>query len=136
MTIHADNERILTLMSEYLCFTPTAIQPGDVTALAADCAISLNDAYMALLAAHCGLDTARPDDARLYRAYFPQMIRQESPDTYLSDAYLQAVRPASGDCGGGGCADACSDCQPDAASDGGCNEDANCGNCTDCKAQG
>ena len=46
------------------------------------------------------------------------------------------IPDASGDCGGGGCTDACSDCQPDAASDGGCNEDANCGNCTDCKAQG
>ena len=46
-----------------------------------------------------------------------------------------SIPDASGDCGGGGCTDACSDCQPDAASDGGCNEDANCGNCTDCKAQ-
>ena len=43
---------------------------------------------------------------------------------------------ASSDCVGGGCTDGYSDCQPDAASDGGCNEDANCGNCTDCKAQG
>lgn len=46
-----------------------------------------------------------------------------------------SIPDASGDCGGGGCTDGCSDCQPDAASDGGCNEDANCGNCTDCKAQ-
>ena len=43
---------------------------------------------------------------------------------------------ASSDCGGGGCTDGCSDCQPDAASDGGCNEDAQCGKCEDCKAQG
>ena len=47
-----------------------------------------------------------------------------------------SIPDASGDCGGGGCTDACSDCQPDAASDGGCNEDANCGQCEDCKAQG
>ena len=47
-----------------------------------------------------------------------------------------SIPDASGDCGGGGCTDACSDCQPDAASDGGCNEDAQCGNCEDCKAQG
>ena len=46
-----------------------------------------------------------------------------------------SIPDASGDCGGGGCTDACSDCQPDAASEGGCNADANCGNCTDCKAQ-
>ena len=47
-----------------------------------------------------------------------------------------SIPDASGDCGGGGCTDGCSDCQPDAASDGGCNEDANCGQCEDCKAQG
>ena len=46
-----------------------------------------------------------------------------------------SIPDANDDCGGGGCTDGCSDCQPDAASDGGCNEDANCGNCTDCKAQ-
>ncbi len=93
MSIHADNERILTLMSEYLCFTPTAIHPEDVIGLAADCHISLNEAYMALLASHCGLDTSLPEDARLYRSYFPRMIRQDSPDKYTSDTYLQTIRP-------------------------------------------
>lgn len=97
--IHEDNERILTLMSEYLCFTPTAIAAWDVSALARDCGIPLNDAYMALLAAHCGLDTARPEDARLYRAYFPQMIRQHFPETYHADAYLQTVKPTGGRAG-------------------------------------
>ena len=47
-----------------------------------------------------------------------------------------SIPDANGDYGGGGCTDGCSDCQPDAASDGGCNEDANCGQCEDCKAQG
>ena len=47
-----------------------------------------------------------------------------------------SIPDANGDCGGGGCKDGCSGCQPDAASDGGCNEDANCGKCEDCKAQG
>ena len=46
-----------------------------------------------------------------------------------------SIPDASTGCGGGGCTDGCSDCQPDAASDGGCNEDANCGQCEDCKAQ-
>ena len=96
MSLHEDNERILTLMSEYLCFTPTAISPEDAAQLAQECRIPLNDAYMALLAAHCGLDTARPEDARLYRAYFPQMIREHDPVTYRADAYMQTVRPGSG----------------------------------------
>jgi len=97
--IHADNERILTLMSEYLCFTPCAIAEADVRSLAAECSISLNEAYMALLAAHCGLDTSQPEDARLYRTYFPKMLREHSPDSYLHDAYLQTVQPRSGDAG-------------------------------------
>ena len=97
--IHEDNERILTLMSEYLCFTPTAISPAEVHTLAQDCGISPNEAYMALLAARCGLDTTKPEDARLYRAYFPRMLREHSPDTYRDDAYMQAVRPTGGTCG-------------------------------------
>ena len=45
---------------------------------------------------------------------------------------------ANGDCGGGGCTDAPSASQGEsgAESGGGCNEDARCGNCADCKAQG
>ena len=94
--IHADNERILTLISEYLTFTPAAIQPEDVSSLAADCQISLNEAYMALLAAHCDLDTSKPEDARLYRSYFPQMVHQLDPALYEADAYFRTVKP---DCG-------------------------------------
>ena len=94
--LHDDNERLLTLISEYLTFTPGAIKPADVTALAADCALPLNDAYMALLAAHCGLDTSLLEDARLYRGYFPQMVRQHDPAVYEADAYFQAVKPLVG----------------------------------------
>ena len=94
--LHDDNERLLTLISEYLTFTPGAITPADVTALAADFALPLNDAYMALLAAHCGLDTSLPEDARLYRGYFPQMVRQHDPAVYEADAYFQAVKPLVG----------------------------------------
>lgn len=93
---HDDNERLLTLISEYLCFTPCAIQPEDVHALAADCGLTPNEAYMALLAAHCQLDTAKPDDARLYRSYFPQMVHQLDPAPFEADAYLQTVRPDGG----------------------------------------
>ena len=46
-----------------------------------------------------------------------------------------SIPDANADCGGG-CTDGCSDCPPDASSGGGSNENANCGNCADCKAQG
>ena len=46
-----------------------------------------------------------------------------------------SIPDASTGCGGGGCTDGSSGSQPDAASDGGRNDDANCGQCEDCKAQ-
>lgn len=94
--LHEDNERLLTLISEYLTFTPCAISHEDVTSLAADCAIPLNEAYLALLAARCGLNTSLPEDARLYRGYFPQMVRRHDPAAYEADAYFQAVKPIMG----------------------------------------
>jgi len=90
---HADNDRLLTIISEYLTFTPAAIQAEDVRALAAECSCSPNEAYIALLAARCNLDIAKPDDARLYREYFPRMICQHDPAIYEADAYFQAVKP-------------------------------------------
>lgn len=92
---HADNERLLEIISEYLTFTPCAIRKEDVTALTAD-GLLPNEAYMALLAARCGLDTANAEDTRLYRGYFPRMIRQHDPAVYEQDAYFQAVTPAIG----------------------------------------
>ncbi len=93
--LHADNERLLTLISEYLTFTPGAIQAEDVHALTAE-SLSPDEAYLALLATRCGLDAANPADARLYRGYFPRMIRQHDPAVYEADAYFQAVKPAIG----------------------------------------
>ena len=93
--MHTDNERLLELISEYLTFTPGAIAPEDARALTAD-GLSPHEAYLALLAARCGLDTAKPEDARLYRGYFPRMIRQHDPAVYEADAYFQAVKPAIG----------------------------------------
>ena len=95
--LHADNERLLTLISEYLTFTPCAIKPEDVAALSADCGLTPNEAYLALLAAHCDLDTAKAEDSRLYRGYLPQMVRQHDPAIYEADAYFQTVRPAIGE---------------------------------------
>ena len=49
-----------------------------------------------------------------------------------------SVPDASTGCGGGGCTDAPSASQGESGAEhaGGCNEDARCGNCADCKAQG
>ncbi len=94
--IHADNERMLRLISEYLTFTPCAIQAEDVASLAAECTLSSEEVYLALLAAHLDLDAAIPADARLYRGYLPRMVHRLDPAPYEADAYMQAVRPEGG----------------------------------------
>lgn len=94
--LHEDNERLLTLISEYLTFTPCAIRTADVEGLCAECGLSAEESYLALLAAHCGLDTASAEDARLYRGYFPRMIRRHEASHYEADAYFQTVRPDAG----------------------------------------
>ena len=94
--LHADNDRILTCISEYIAFTPCAITQEDVTILAANSGLSLGTAYMMLLAARCGLDAAKPEDARLCRSYFPQMVHQLDPADFEADAYFQSVQPAVG----------------------------------------
>lgn len=46
---HEQNERLLTLLSEYLCFQPDAIAPADVAAFSADAHLPQEDAYRMLL---------------------------------------------------------------------------------------
>lgn len=94
--LHEDNERMLTLISEYLCFTPCAIRPEDVRSLSAECGLTPEEAYLALLAAHLRLDTSEAEDARLYRGYLPKMVHQLDPAPLEADAYLQAVHPQEG----------------------------------------
>ena len=83
---HADNDRLLTRLSEFLAFTPDAIPADEVRALA-DRGLPLDAAYLTLLGERLGLDAA--EQARL-----PLMIRQEDPAVYEADAYFQAVKPA------------------------------------------
>ena len=52
---HEQNERLLTLLSEYLCFQPDAIAPADVAAFSADAHLPPEDAYRMLLSAKLGL---------------------------------------------------------------------------------
>ena len=50
----SENERLLDIISEYLCFTPCAISKEDIDALTADGSLTRNEAYQTLLTAHCG----------------------------------------------------------------------------------
>ena len=48
---HEQNERLLTLLSEYLRFQPDAIAPADVAAFSADAHLPQEGAYRMLLSA-------------------------------------------------------------------------------------
>lgn len=94
--LHQDNERLLTLLSEYLAFTPAAIGEGDVRALAAGGRMTPDEACLSLLADRLGLNPGDPADARLIREDLPRILRREDPARYEADAYYRAVRPREG----------------------------------------
>ena len=83
----SENERLLDIISEYLCFTPCAISKEDIDALTADGSLTRNEAYQTLLTAHCGLEP-------VYRSCIAQMVQLHDPAIYEADAYFQAVKPA------------------------------------------
>ena len=76
---HEQNERLLTLLSEYLCFQADAITPADVAAFSADAHLPQEDAYRMLLSAKLGLDPDRAEDWLLIRDALPKIIRRCDP---------------------------------------------------------
>lgn len=90
---HEQNERLLTLLSEYLCFQPDAIAPADVAAFSADAHLPQEDAYRMLLSAKLGLDPDRAEDWLLIRDALPKIIRRCDPADYAQDEYLRRIAP-------------------------------------------
>ena len=86
---HEQNERLLTLLSEYLCFQPDAIAPADVSAFSADAHLPQEEAYRMLLSAKLGLDPDRAEDWLLIRDALPKIIRRCDPADYAQDEYLR-----------------------------------------------
>ncbi len=93
---HEENERLLTLLSEYLCFTPARIQPEDVAVLCDSCGNTPEEAYAALLSAHLGLDPERAEDRVLYRQALPRVLRRCEAADYEADAYLRQIQQVHG----------------------------------------
>ena len=93
---HEQNERLLTLLSEYLCFQPDAIAPADVAAFSADAHLPQEDAYRMLLSAKLGLDPDRAEDWLLIRDALPKIIRRCDPADYAQDEYLRRIALISG----------------------------------------
>ena len=87
---YRDNDRVLRLVGGFLNSDPRAIQPEAVDALAQECGISLEEAYVALLSAWLEQE---PEDAALLRRYLPQMVRRCEPTLIREDAYCQRIQP-------------------------------------------
>ena len=91
MSVAADNARIVTLAAAYLNGDPCAMKPAEVAEIARACGLTPEEAVPPVLAALWGLDVDLPDDRRLYRVYFPQMLRRLDPALVEADPYLRAV---------------------------------------------
>lgn len=96
---HEENERLLTMLSEYLCFTPCAIEKEEVDALQNECESDVQTAYLALLCAKLGLDLEKEEDRRLYRQVLPKTVQKCDVASYEADAYLHRIGRVSGACG-------------------------------------
>lgn len=93
---HEQNERLLTLLSEYLCFQPDAIAPADVATFSADTHLPQEDAYRMLLSAKLGLDPDRAEDWLLIRDALPKIIRHCDPPITRRTNISAALPPSAG----------------------------------------
>ena len=86
--IRRENGRVLTLLSGFLNGDARAITAEAVTGLAAECGLSPEEAYEALLSAW--LEQA-PGDAALLRRYLPRMLKRVDASLVREDAYCRAI---------------------------------------------
>ena len=90
-----ENERLLTLLSEYLCFRPCGVSAETLSALTAD-GLSPEDAYITALGALLGLDPDVPADWALQRGVLSHVVHRCTADTYEHDEYLCRIGRVTG----------------------------------------
>lgn len=88
----ASNARILSLLSDYLTFTPRLIAKDAMAEMAALGGISQSYAFSMLLAAGCGLDMDVPDDKALYHHYFPEMVHRLDATAFIENPYHRSIQ--------------------------------------------
>lgn len=87
------NDRILTVLSEYLVLRPDFIDADAMRALMTGCDLPEKEAFSLLLAAACGLTIDESaDDRALYRRYFPRMVSPLDALTFRRDPYALRVK--------------------------------------------
>ena len=91
-TVMAQNELITYAYSRYLNRTPRLISTDMVEDLARDCHLSVEDAFLSLFAAACGLEPdTTPSHRALERDYLRAGVRRLDPTVYENDLYYRTV---------------------------------------------
>lgn len=92
-TVMHQNGIITYAYSRYLNHTPRFLTPDMVRGLARDCDVSIEEAFLSLFSASCGLDTDTNRAHReLERLYLRRGVRCLDPKVYQSDLYYRTVR--------------------------------------------
>lgn len=90
--IRAENEKVLTLLCNYLNAFPDCVKKEDVEELVR-CGVSHEYAFAVLLAAELGLDMdAHPEDRKLFNYYFRYMFHKLDENKYRSNPYYRNIR--------------------------------------------
>ena len=102
MNFDKENDRIFTLLADYLSYAPTFVTAEGVKSLVDEFDVEEKTAVALIAASAMGLDVVDvEEDKRLFSYYFPLMLKKMSVKTYREDEYFKRVKfiPAKqGDC--------------------------------------
>ena len=92
-TVIHQNDLITYAYSRYLNHTPRFLTPDMVQGLSRDCNVSIEDAFLSLFSAACGLESDTNRSHReLERHYLRAGVRRLDSKVYQNDPYYRTVR--------------------------------------------
>lgn len=92
-TVMHQNGLITYAYSRYLNHTPRFLTPDMVQGLSRDCNVSIEEAFLSLFSAACGLESDTNRSHReLERLYLRAGVQRLDPKVYQNDPYYRAIR--------------------------------------------
>ncbi len=92
-TVMTQNEIVNYAYSRYLNHTPRFLTSDMVNGLAEECGVSVEEAFLSLFCACCGLEPdTTPSHREIERCYLRVGIRRLDPAVYQNDPYYRTVR--------------------------------------------